>query len=234
MNTTTGIVLQKIDYSETSLIVKVLTADYGIKSFIYQGAKRSKKKGQLVSPLSVLNITYFQRKESDLAKITTVELDIVFKTIPFNPIKASVVFFINEVLLKAVKEEESNVELFEFVKHILLVLDAQSNISNLPIKFLLELLKYLGYYPIIEENPQFFDYLNGKLSKNQPNHPNYMSGENITYLLDLFNSTLTDQSLNIPAKNRHQILANILDYYKVVLDDFKNLKSLDVLEAILH
>ena len=56
MNTTTGIVLQKIDYSETSLIVKVLTAEFGLKSFIYQGAKRSKKKGQLVSPLSVLNM----------------------------------------------------------------------------------------------------------------------------------------------------------------------------------
>ena len=234
MNTTVGIVLQKIDYSETSLIVKVLTADYGLKSFIYQGAKRSKKKGQLVGPLSVLNISYFQRKESDLAKITTVELNLIFKNIPFNPIKCSVVFFINEILLKTVKEEEANAELFEFIKYTLQVLDAQTNISNLPIKFLLELLKHLGYYPIIEENAQFFDYLNGKLSKNQPNHPNYMSGENIDYLLKLFKSPLTNQTLAIPSKNRHQILANLLDYYKVVLDDFKNLKSLDVLEAILH
>ena len=115
-----------------------------------------------------------------------------------------------------------------------MVLDVQSNISNLPIKFLIELLKYLGYYPIIEENAQFFDYLNGKLSKNQPNHPNYMSGENINYLLQLMNSTFTDQRLKIPSKNRHQILANLLDYYKVILDDFKDLKSLEVLEAILH
>jgi DNA repair protein RecO (recombination protein O) len=234
MNTTTGIVLQKIDYSETSLIVKVLTAEFGLKSFIYQGAKRSKKKGQLVSPLSVLNITYFQRKESDLGKITTVELDVIFKDIPFNPIKCSVVFFINEILLKTVKEEESNADLFEFVKNVLNVLDVQSNISNLPIKFLIELLKYLGYYPIIENNPQFFDYLNGKLTKNQPNHPNYMSGENIKFLLELMNSNLTEQTLKIPSKNRQQVLANLLDYYKVVLDDFKNLKSLEVLEAILH
>ena len=234
MNTTVGIVLQKIDYSETSLIIKVLTADYGIKSFIFQGAKRKNKKGQLVAPLSILNITYFQRKESDLAKISAVELDVVFKYIPFNPIKSSVVFFMNEILQKTIKEEESNPELFEFIKHILQVLDAQSNISNLPIKFLLELLKYLGYYPIIEENAQFFDYLNGKLTKNEPNHPNYMSGENIDYLRQLFNTPLTDQTLKIPSKNRHQILANVLDYYKAVLGDFKNLKSLDVLEAILH
>ena len=48
------------------------------------------------------------------------------------------------------------------------------------------------------------------------------------------NSTFTDQRLKIPSKNRHQILANLLDYYKVILDDFKDLKSLEVLEAILH
>jgi len=234
MNLTTGIVLQKIDYSETSLIIKVLTADYGIKSFIFQGAKRKNKKGQLVSPLSILNITYFQRKESDLAKITAVELDIIFKDIPFNPIKSSVVFFMNEILQKTIKEEESNSDLFDFVKHVLQVLDAQTNVANLPIKFLLELLKHLGYYPIIEENAQFFDYLNGKLTKNEPNHPNYMSGENIKYLLQLFNSNLTNQDLIIPSKSRHQILINLLDYYKAVLGDFKTLKSLDVLEAVLH
>ena len=234
MNLTTGIVLQKIDYSETSLIIKVLTADYGIKSFIFQGAKRKNKKGQLVAPLSILNITYFQRKESDLAKITAVELDIIFKDIPFNPIKSSVVFFMNEILQKTIKEEESNSDLFDFVKHVLQVLDAQTNVANLPIKFLLELLKHLGYYPIIEENAQFFDYLNGKLTKNEPNHPNYMSGENIKYLLQLFNSNLTNQDLIIPSKSRHQILINLLDYYKAVLGDFKTLKSLDVLEAVLH
>jgi hypothetical protein len=61
-----------------------------------------------------------------------------------------------------------------------------------------------------------------------------MSGENIDYLLQLMNSTLTDEILKVPSKNRQQILNNLLDYYKVVLDDFKDLKSLEVLEAILH
>ena len=83
---TEGIVLQKTDYSETSLILKILTEDKGLQSFIFQGAKRKNKKGQLVSPLSVLSITYFQRKESDLSKISSIELAAIYKNIPFKKI----------------------------------------------------------------------------------------------------------------------------------------------------
>lgn len=233
-HTTEGIVLQKTDYSETSLILKVLSEDKGLQSFIFQGAKRKNKKGQLVAPLSILSITYFQRKESDLARISGIELALIYKNIPFNPIKSSVVFFINELLQKTIKEEESNPLLYHFIKNALKVLDVQSNISNYPIKFSLELLKHLGYYPIIEDNATYFDYLNGKLTKNEPNHPNYMDKEYAQYLLLIINSQLTDEDMNIPSKFRKKILLGVLDYYKTVLGDFKTLKSLDVLEAVLH
>tara|TARA_B100000809_G_C15099282_1_gene516250 strand:- start:943 stop:1653 length:711 start_codon:yes stop_codon:yes gene_type:complete len=231
---TEGIVLQKTDYSETSLILKVLTENKGLQSFIFQGAKRKNKKGQLVSPLSVLSIAYFQRKDSDLAKITSVELALVYKNIPFNPIKSSVIFFLNELLQKTIKEEESNPNLYQFIKNSILVLDTQTNVSNFPIKFMLELLKYLGYYPMIEKNAAYFDFLNGKLIKNKPNHPNYLDSEYTAYLIIILESKLTDELTSIPSKIRKKLLQGILDYYKTVLGDFKNLKSLDVLEAILH
>jgi DNA repair protein RecO (recombination protein O) len=231
---TEGIVLQKTDYSETSLILKVLTENKGLQSFIFQGAKRKNKKGQLISPLSVLSIAYFQRKDSDLAKITSVELALIYKNIPFNPIKSSVVFFLNELLQKTIKEEESNPTLYYFIKNALQVLDTQTNVSNFPIKFMLELLKYLGYYPIIEEGASYFDFLNGKLTKNKPNHPNYLDSEYTGYLIIILESQITEELTSIPSKIRKKLLQGIIDYYKTVLGDFKNLKSLDVLEAILH
>jgi len=230
---TEGIVLQKIDYSETSLIIKMYTLKKGLQSFIFQGAKRKNKKGQLVSSLAILSFTYFQRKDNELAKISGVELSNIYKNIPFDPIKSSVVFFINEVLLNTIKEEETNPELFLFIKHSLQVLDAQSNISLFPSKFLLELLKHLGYFPRIESNGCFFDYLNGKISKNQPNHPNYMDEKLTKSLLLIINEPLTHQNLHINYTERQMILNGLLDYYKAVLGEFKKLKSLDVLEAIL-
>jgi len=231
---TEGIVLQKIDYSETSLILKVLTQEKGLQSFIFQGAKRKNKKGQLVSPLAILNITYFQRKESDLSKISAIELAQILNDIPVNPIKSSILFFINEVLQKTIKEEEVNAELYSFLRHSIEILDAMNSYSHFPIKFLLELLKHLGYYPIIEKDATYFDYLNGKLTKHQPSHPNYMEGENMAYLKLLFEVDYTNEDLKIPYPNRQIILSNILEYYKMVISDFKSLKSIDVLESIMH
>lgn len=231
---TEGIVLQKTNYSETSLILKVLTKDKGLQSFIFQGAKRKNKKGQLVSPLSILSITYFQRKDSDLAKISSIDLALIYKNIPFNPIKSSVVFFINEILQKTIKEEESNPNLYLFIKNAIQVLDSLSNVANFPVKFLLDLLKHLGYHPIIEQNAAYFDFLNGKLTKNKPNHPNYMGTDNTTYLLQILDCQITDEDIIIPFQIRKNLLNGVLDYYKTVLGDFKNLKSLDVLESILH
>ena len=58
-----GIVLSKVDYSETSIILKLLTEKEGVKSFIFQGAKRKNKKGNIISPLAILSVEYYQRND---------------------------------------------------------------------------------------------------------------------------------------------------------------------------
>ncbi len=87
-----GIVLQKINYSETSIIVKLLTEHEGVKSFIFPGAKNKKKKGNLIAPLAILSLTYFQRNNNALATIQEIEPSVVFRDLPFNPYKPSLPF----------------------------------------------------------------------------------------------------------------------------------------------
>jgi len=84
---TRGIVLRKIDYSETSIILQVLTPTEGVKSFIFQGAKRKKKKGNIISSLALISIEFYQRGDSDMAKISAVEPLVIYNTITFDPYK---------------------------------------------------------------------------------------------------------------------------------------------------
>jgi DNA repair protein RecO (recombination protein O) len=65
--TDSGILLKRIPYSETSLVLTIFTLLEGKKSFLFQGAK--KKKGNVLLPLSPIELTYFQRDDSQLAKI---------------------------------------------------------------------------------------------------------------------------------------------------------------------
>jgi DNA repair protein RecO (recombination protein O) len=230
-----GIVLQKIDYSESSLIVKVLTHDQGIQSFIFQGAKRKNKKGNLISPLAILNITYYQRNDSNLAKITVVEPALVYRSIPFDPYKTSILFFMNEVLNKVLQDKEANAELYTFLRSILEILDLTDQNANYPIKFLYQLTKFLGFYPQIDNGGLYLDLQEGKYVKYLPNHPFYLSKENSALLMAI--SGMNFDGKNDPKINlneRRELVYDLLKYYQVIFDNFEEIQSLSVLEATLH
>ena len=110
-NTDRAILLNRISYSESSLIVTYYTFENGIQKFIFQGGK---KKAHQLFPLSLSEITYYKRPDSDLGKLTSAESYQLLKEVPFNPIKSTIAFFIAEVLLKCLKTEESEKDLFLF------------------------------------------------------------------------------------------------------------------------
>ncbi|NTW99752.1 MAG: DNA repair protein RecO, partial [Geobacteraceae bacterium] len=55
---TRGIVLHSMDYSETSIIVRVYTEQLGLQSYIVKGVRKkgARLKRNLFSPLSVLKL----------------------------------------------------------------------------------------------------------------------------------------------------------------------------------
>lgn len=230
-----GIVLQKIDYSESSLIIKMLTEKQGLQSFIFQGAKRKNKKGNLVSPLAILSVNYYNRGDSDLLKISSIEPSIIYKDIPFNPYKSSILFFMNEVLSATLKDKELNAELFTFLKSILEILDLSSNTANFPIKFLYELTKYHGFYPQVEKGGKYLDLQEGRYVAYLPNHPFYLSQQKSMLLL-AFSGTNFDgiNDPKIDLATRRELVHDLLNYYKVLFDNFPEIKSLAILETTLH
>lgn len=232
-----GIVLRKINYSESSLILKLLTEN-GIKSFIFPGAKRKNKTGNLSRPLAVVNVSFFSRNDSDLGKITEISLSEKNLNLYEDPIKATVVYFLNELLEHSITEEEENVPLYEFVKHGLQILNLQQHYSNFPIKFSVELLRYLGYYPQIEptssHSEMFFDLMAGKMVPYEPKHPQFIQPVLTSVLMNLMNESLTENHLKISSIQRQKLLVYLMDYYKYKMDGFRPLKSIEVLETILR
>jgi DNA repair protein RecO (recombination protein O) len=232
---TKAIVIRKTNYSETSLILQVLTPNDGLKSFIFQGAKRKNKKGNIVAPLAQLEIEYYQRNDSALAKISTIESTLIYKTIPFDPYKSSVVFFINEILQHTLKDNEKHEGLFPFLSNILEVLDLSDSIANFPIKFLYRYTKYLGFYPNEVPEARYLDLRECAYTKYQPNHNSYLS-EFKTHLLLAF-STCDFDGINDPKidlNTRRDLVYDLLKYYEEVIDNFKPVHSLGVLEATFH
>ena len=142
LHKTSGIILHTTKYSETSLIVKILSPDYGVKSYIVNGVhkKKSKFRAAVFQPLALIDMVVSNNDKARLERITEINILYAYTDIPYNIIKSSIALFLNEVLYKAIKEQHSDETLFEYIKNALQLLDIEhGNSSNFHIFFMIQL-----------------------------------------------------------------------------------------------
>lgn len=231
----TGILLKKTDYSETSLIVKFFTLEEGIQDFIFQGAK--KKNANILFPLSIVEITCYKRSDSNLGKISSITPEYNFQDLCMHPIKSSLLFFMAEVASKSLIQEVRDPNFYHFIKDEMLWLNSSNELTNYPLYFLLEFTKHLGFYPESQhEMAQYFDVEEGKIVAFKPLGHKYIYDESISYLNTMLRKRdkLQLLALEIPKKQRQQLLENLITYFSYHLDNFKQLKTLEVISAVFY
>ena len=227
-----GIIINRISYSETSLILKIFTLEHGLKSFLFQGAK--KKKGIVLLPLSPIEFTYYQRDDSQLAKINDATLIHTFCEIPFHPIKSTILFFKVEVLSNVLHEGVKDQQLYEFILQELIWLDENNQYANYPIYWLLSLSNYLGFYPLkIDKRAPYFDLENGLFSESTPNTFSYKTGYEVELLHELIGKDQeTILKTKLTKEIRKKIVSILLQYFAQHIPNFNHINTIDVIETI--
>ena len=129
---TQAIVLHSLKYGETRLIVDMFTRSQGRQSFIVSIPKtvKGKIKKQLFQPLTLLEIEADLRPKLQLQKLSDVRLASPFSSIPFEPHKLSISLFVAEFLYYALRSEQHNEPLFDYIVNSIQWLDAQTNIPT--------------------------------------------------------------------------------------------------------
>lgn len=234
--TTESIVLSKINYSETSLIVRCYTLSDGVKSYLVKGSKQGrngKKNAALFQPLNQLEITSQHKANSSLSIPKSTKISNPYQTIPYAMDKLSVVLFLSEVLSAALKEEEANPSLFHFLSNSLSWFDVQDNAANFHIFFLLSLTKHLGFFPEINhQNLPYFDLENGCFTAHKSAH--LVDNATMVSVLKTYLGTTFDglSEVLVSKQNRKQMLEVLMRYYQIHLQGFSRPKSLNVLHEI--
>lgn len=229
-----GILLKKIDYSETSLILQFYTLEKGMQSYLFQGGK--KKKGNSLQPLSLVEIEGYTRTDSDLGKVSAVSLQQVNDSITFNPLKSGIAFFVAEILSQTLKSSEAEVSLYNFLKNEITWLNSNNNLGNYPVWFLLTFSSYLGFSPHLKDRAcTCFDLEEGTLSAHVPAGHLYLKDETIPLIEKLLIVSKEDGlALTLSKSTRKQLTENLLNYYKHHVEGFKTPKSLEVLQTIFN
>ncbi|MEK6615384.1 MAG: DNA repair protein RecO [Bacteroidota bacterium] len=235
---TRGIVLRTTDFSDTSIIAKIYTELFGTQSYLIKGAKRKKApvKANLFQPLSLLELVVYKKEKKHLQTIKEARPEIHFASIPHESAKTSILFFLNEIVLKCLQEEEKNPELFSFLHESIQTLDAaEKNYSNLHLIFLLRFSKFLGFFPQgnFSETNSIFDLHAGKFIDKEPMYPDFLGKENSKLLSKLiFSNYYSMDNLALSGEKRKNLLNIILRFYELHLAHMGRISSHKVLEQV--
>ena len=224
---TRGIVLNYIRLRETSIVVNIYTEEFGIRSYIENGIRSSKSKNKiaLFQPLTILDMVVFEKESKGLKRISEIKCNQPYQSLPYNILKSSIALFLAEALKKTLKEEESNVPLFNFLVYSFGFLDElESEISNFHLIFLVKLSSYLGFSP--ETSEQVLHEF--QLVNLRPFNAELMIAFNELLASDYHSG------LKINRTQRAELLDILLSFYKIHIDGFGDLRSHAVLKEVLE
>ncbi|MDN3595799.1 DNA repair protein RecO [Zunongwangia endophytica] len=235
---TNAIVISALKYGEADLIVNLYTLESGLRTYMLRGILKSKKgkfKASQFQLLTQLEIVANHKNKGALEYLKDAKVINTYATLHTNMIKASVVMFIAEVLKSAVREEEANPALYNFLETAFSWMDLHDKIANFHIMFLLKLSGFLGFQPdnLNTEQP-FFNLLEGTFEPIKTN--DYcIQDENLDILRAFLNVGFNDmEQVKLSSSQRSDFLKMMLLYYELHIDGFRKPKSLTVLNEIFN
>jgi DNA repair protein RecO (recombination protein O) len=231
---TKAIVLSSLRFQEKSLIVKCFTASHGLKTYFVRDAFSTRKASQKMAyfqPLTILEIEAIHKNKGTLENFKEVKIAIPFHSVHSDIYKSTIVLFISEILHHSIHEEEKNESLFTFLETALHWLDNHDEIANFHLILMLEVTKYLGFYPdVSDSNMPYFEMIEGVFT------PFHAISSLSSHESNLFKKLIilkfdTDQK-TFHVVERQLLLKILIDYYSFHLDGFKRPKSLEVLKEV--
>jgi len=232
---TEGIVIHTIPYSDTSLIAKIFTAEFGLLAFMLRGVrgKKSSSKAVMFQPLTILDLDIYYQESKNLHTIKETRLKLNPVDIYGNVYKTSIVLFLAEVMQKLLKDNYVNAGLFAVLKDGVEELNNKEFNPDFHLYMLLNISQELGFQPLdnYSEKEPVFSLQEGKFVTDSTEHFGmyYMNRlcSHHFYLL------LSNQPVLMSRTDRRDILMEILKYFQLHLPGMSAIRSVAVLQEVL-
>ena len=235
---TEAIVLHSVKYGEQKVIVDMFTRQWGRLSFAVQlpRSAHAKMKKQYFQPLTLLYIEADVRQQQSLQRLSEVSLLSPLPSLLSDPSKLAIGLFVCEFLYHALRDEQQNAPLFDYVRTSIEWLDGRErDFANFHLVFLMHLSRFLGFYPNLDNYREgdFFDMRSAEFCSQTPVHRDFLmpweAGRiHLMMRMDFFSMHLFRMS----RVDRNRILELIVRYYRLHIPQFPELRSLSVLREL--
>ncbi len=235
---TRGIVLHAVPYNDKYSIIHIYTEAFGRASFLVARVrgKKSTVSKALFMPLFVLEMEVEHRNNRELHKVREAKLCYTQTETLCNPVKNVLALFLAEMLFRVVRNTEPDRRLFDYLYDSIRFLEvAETGVANFHLVFMLRLLHYLGIYPNVDSYSSdcYFDMLGGIFVDRVPMHRHYLTREESDFLARLLRMSFENMSLySFSRKDRVAVVERIIEYYRLHLPEFPEIKSLSVVQCL--
>lgn len=236
LHTTRAVVLRTVRHGDRTTVLKAYTEAFGLRSYAVRAGGKGGVREALLQPLSRLELVVTEMPERDLHQVREVRSERPYVQLGEDPMRAAFALFMQEVLYRTLREEATDPAMFAFVQEALEALDGWPDLAGLPNRFLLHLARHLGFFP---EPPDAgedrFDLREGHFFHGAPPHEfcldPALSAELAALLeLPLHRGAFPDRTPG----HRRALLDGLLLYYRLHLPGFGELRSPEVLRAVLR
>ena len=233
-----GIVLHRLNYNDRSDIMCVYTRDHGAVSFLVRRATRGRggKQTAALGALTLIDIEWEEHGAASLQRPQEMTLWQSWTTLPYHPHKAAMSLLLAEFLYRALRSEQANTALFDYMCNALQWLDmAERDFANFHVVFLTHLTRYLGFQPNLEDwhEGTYFDLRTACFVEIPPMHHDYLQPGEASQLPLLLRVDVRSMSrLQWNGQFRNRALRLLAYYYRLHLPEFPEVRSIDILTEV--
>ena len=238
LHKTRGIVLHSMPYSDKYTIIYIYTEQFGRVSYMISRSrgKRSRVSSSLFMPLSVIEMEVEHKNNRDIHRIREARACFPIMELSCNPVKNVIALFLAEVLFRVLKETQADEALFAFLDESVFLLEStDKSVANFHLVFLLHLLHYLGIFPNLDSYrfASYFDMLNAVFVDAVPMHKYFLTAEESQVFANLLRISFDNMhAYAFSRADRVGIVNRIIEYYRLHLPEFPEIKSIAVMQSL--
>ncbi|MCL1868110.1 MAG: DNA repair protein RecO [Paludibacter sp.] len=235
--TTDAIVLHSVKYSDNSLIVTMLTRRFGRLAYIFRKAKtmKSGNRAAFLQPLNLVEVTVYNNPKKTIQNLKEIRIAKFYNNIFQSAEKTAIALFVAEIVNKSLRQTEKDERLFDFIENSLIFLDkTEKHFANYHLLFLMKMTKFFGFEPSANYlNYNYFDLISGEFSDKIPQHEHFLKNNDVALFNSLIDKEFEQMSeISFSRASRKTTLENLLDFYRIHIPDFPQIKSLEVLTDV--
>ena len=234
-----GILIGSVRHNDRTSVAHIFTSEHGMMPFIWFLSKNGKNasRNTLLQPLTQLEFQAEYIPAEALQHIKEIKNLSPYRDIPRNPLKSAIALFLSEFTTYALKGEQNNPQLFQYLTEALNWFDTacDGSYANFHVAFMIGTAAYTGVCPNADGyRPGYIlDLRDGCFCATEPQHTDYLGAE-LSYKLHMLMAMDLDSMENAPLTGQERVmLLNALNnWFRLHVPAFPVLKSIEVLQTI--